>query len=207
MDQDTLARIFEPFFTTKKPGFGTGLGLSMVHSIVAQSGGYITARSEVGLGTAFEILLPRLAASQQLGDMDGHQSHSAGADATPTVLLVDDEDALRRVMHRQFEKEGYRLLEATNGEEAEFMAEEYNEPIHILVTDVVMPGMTGPQLAGRLAALRPEIKVLFVSGYPHNSQEWGDVLDRQWNFLPKPFSASEFLGRVRTLLAASAPAQ
>jgi len=206
MDKDTLARIFEPFFTTKKPGFGTGLGLSMVHSIIAQSGGHIAARSEVGLGTAFEILLPRLAAFRTLGDVEGRQSHAAGADATPTVLLVEDEDALRRTMHRHFEKEGYQLLEACDGEEAEIIAEKYNEPIHILVTDVVMPGMTGPQLAGRLAALRPEIKVLFVSGYPHDSLEGGGVLDRQRNFLPKPFSAAELLGRVRTLLAASAPA-
>jgi len=192
MDQDTLARIFEPFFTTKKPGFGTGLGLSMVYSIVVQCGGHVTARSEVGLGTAFEILLPRLAAFQKLRDMEGHQSNAAGADATPTVLLVEDEDSVRRTMHRHFEKEGYQLLEASDGKEAEIIAERYDEPIHILVTDVMMPGMTGPQLAHRLAALRPDMKVLFVSGYPHDSLE-GD-------FLPKPFSAAELLGRVRTLL-------
>ena len=207
MDKETLARIFEPFFTTKKPGFGTGLGLSMAHSIVVQSGGHITARSEVGLGTAFEILLPRLAAFQTLRDIDGHQSLAAGAEATPTVLLVEDEDNVRRIIHRHFEKEGYQLLEASDGEEAEVIAQRYDEPIHILVTDVVMPGMTGPQLADRLAALRPDIKVLFVSGYPHDSLEGDGVLDRQRNFLPKPFSASELLGRVRTLLGAGAPMQ
>jgi PAS domain S-box-containing protein len=197
MDPDTLARIFEPFFTTKKPGLGTGLGLSMVHSIVVQSGGHIAARSELGLGTAFEILLPRLAAFRKLSDIEGHQTLTAAADATPTVLLVEDEDNVRRVMHRHFEKEGYQLLEASDGEEAEVIAEKYDEPIHILVTDVVMAGITGPELASRLAALRPELKVLYVSGYPHDSLT-GD-------FLPKPFSASELLGRVRSLLGMVAP--
>jgi two-component system cell cycle sensor histidine kinase/response regulator CckA len=207
MDKETLARIFEPFFTTKKPGFGTGLGLSMAHSIVVQSGGHITARSEVGLGTAFEILLPRLASFQKLRDIEGHQSRAAGAEATPTVLLVEDEDNVRRAMHMHFEKEGYQLLEASDGEEAEVIAQRYDEPIHILVTDVVMPGMTGPQLADRLAALRPDIKVLFISGYPHDSLDDDGGLDRQRSFLPKPFSASELLGRVRTLLGAAAPVQ
>ena len=203
MDPDTLARIFEPFFTTKKPGFGTGLGLSMVHSIVVQSGGHVTARSEVGLGTAFEILLPRLAAFQKLRDAEGHQSVAAG-DGTPTVLLVDDQEGVRRTLHNVFRKEGYHLLEARDGEEAEVIAQKYDEPIHLLVTDVVMPGMTGPQLADRLVAVRPDIKVLFVSGYPHDSLEGDGALDPRRNFLPKPFSAAELLGKVRTLLAAGA---
>jgi two-component system cell cycle sensor histidine kinase/response regulator CckA len=206
MDKDTLARIFEPFFTTKKPGFGTGLGLSMVHSIVVQSGGYVIARSEVGLGTCFEVLLPRLAAFRKVRDIEGHQSlAAAAAAATPTVLLVDDEDSVRRAMHLHLEKEGYQLLEASDGEEAENIAEKYSEPIHVLVTDVSMPGMTGPQLADRLAALRPDLKVLFVSGYPHDFLERDGVLDRRRSFLPKPFSAAELLGRVRSLLGAAAP--
>ena len=207
MDSITLARIFEPFFTTKKPGFGTGLGLSMVHSIVVQSGGHITARSEVGLGTAFEILLPRLAGFRKLREVEGHQSLAAAAEATPTVLLVEDEDSVRRTMHLHFEKEGYQLLEASDGEEAEVIAQKYDEPIHVLVTDVVMPGMSGPQLAERLAAFRPDIKVLFVSGYPHDSLAGHRGLDPRRNFLPKPFSAAELIGRVRTLLGAAAPAQ
>ena len=201
MDQETLARIFEPFFTTKKPGFGTGLGLSMVHSIVVQSGGHVAARSELGLGTAFEILLPRLATIPPLRETGSHQSLAA-ADATPTVLLVEDEDNVRRAMRQILEAEGYRLLEARDGEQAAMVAEKYDEPIHLLITDVVMPGMTGPQLAERLATLRPDLKVLFVSGYPHDLLE-GD--GRQRDFLPKPFSAAEILGRVRTLLGACAP--
>jgi hypothetical protein len=208
IDQDTLSRIFEPFFTTKKPGFGSGLGLSMVHSIVVQSGGHITARSEVGLGTAFEILLPRLEAFRKWHDIESRQSlaAAAAANATPTVLLVEDEDNVRRTMLMHFEKEGYQLLEASDGEEAEFIAETYGEPIHILVTDVAMPGMTGPQLADRLAAGRPDLKVLFVSGYPHDALYDDGLLDRQRSFLPKPFSGAQLLGRVRSLLGAAAPA-
>jgi two-component system cell cycle sensor histidine kinase/response regulator CckA len=206
MESNTLAHIFEPFFTTKKPGFGTGLGLSMVHSIVVQSGGHITARSELGLGTAFEILLPRLPGFRKLREMQGHQSLAAAADATPTILLVEDEDDVRRTLHLHFEKEGYQLLEASGGEEAEIIAREYTEPIHVLVTDIVMPGMTGPQLAERLAAFRPDIKVLFVSGYPHDFLEGHRGLDPRRNFLSKPFSAAELIGRVRTLLGAGASA-
>jgi two-component system cell cycle sensor histidine kinase/response regulator CckA len=205
MDPETLAQIFEPFFTTKKPGLGTGLGLSMAHSIVVQSGGHITARSEVGLGTAFEILLPRLATFQKLSHIDGVQSRAAAADGRPTVLLVEDEENVRRTMHHVFEKEGYQLLEASDGAQAEAIAEKYCEPIHVLVTDVAMPGMTGPQLADRLAALRPDIRVLFVSGYPHDFFAQGGAPGRQWNFLPKPFSAAELLSRVRALLVAQAP--
>jgi CheY-like chemotaxis protein len=206
IDPDTLSRIFEPFFTTKKPGFGTGLGLSMVHSIILQSGGQITARSELGLGTAFEILLPRLAASKGLRETEGRRKAAYATDAPPTVLLVDDQDIVRRTMHKHFVKEGYQLLEASDGEEAEIIAQTYSEPIHLLVTDVVMPGMSGPQLAERLAALRPELKVLFVSGYPHDSLDTAVLPDRQRSFLPKPFSASELLGHVRTLLGGDAPA-
>jgi two-component system cell cycle sensor histidine kinase/response regulator CckA len=200
MDQQTLARIFEPFFTTKKAGFGTGLGLSMAHSIVVQSGGHITARSQVGLGTAFEILLPRLAGLEKARDMDGHHSlaAAAGAGAKPTILLVEDEDNVRRVMHQHFEKEGYQLLEAGDGQEALVIAEKYDGPIHVLVTDVVLPGITGPQLADRLAELRPDIKVMFISGCPH------DALPGRPVFLPKPFSAAELLDGVRGLLECGA---
>ncbi len=172
----------------------------MVHSIVLQSHGHITARSETGLGTAFEILLPRFAAMQKVGDGEHRQSRAVGADARPTVLLVDDQDNVRRAMHQVFENEGERLLEAGNGEEAETIARKYHEPIHLLVTDVALPGITGPQLADRLAVLRPDIKVLYVSGYPH------DFLSGEQGFLPKPFSAAQLLGRARNLLGCGAHA-
>jgi len=207
MDQTTLTRIFEPFFTTKRPGFGTGLGLSMVHSIVVQSGGHISARSELGLGTAFEILLPRLAAFQKLRGPQSHAAVPVGAEATPTVLLVEDQDTVRRAMHNRFEREGYQLLEASDGEEAELIAGQYNEPIHLLVTDVMMPGISGPQLADRLTARRPDLKVLFVSGYPHDLLERHGAFDHERNFLRKPFTGTELLGRVRALLGAAAPVE
>jgi PAS domain S-box-containing protein len=189
MDEATLARIFEPFFTTKKPGLGTGLGLSIVHSIVTQSGGYISAASERGKGTRFEILFPCI----------GTFLGSPTADKTPTVLLVEDEDKIRRLMHNYLEREGYQLLEAKDAVEAELIAEVYREPIHVLVTDVVMPNMTGPQLSERLAPLRPDMQVLFVSGYRHDQLSHGG-LAREANVLSKPFPGHELLRRVRVLL-------
>lgn len=202
MDKATLARIFEPFFTTKKGGHGSGLGLSIVHSIVAQGGGYITATSEPGKGATFEILLPCIGTFRRMSDVSG--SLDAGGDATPTVLLVDDEDSVRKLVHGYLAREGFQLLEARNPEEAELIAEVYREPIHVLVTDVVMPAMTGPQLAERLAPVRPGMKVLFVSGYPHDTLAQHG-LDRSANILSKPFPASELLRRVRLLLSQATP--
>jgi two-component system cell cycle sensor histidine kinase/response regulator CckA len=202
MDPATLSRIFEPFFTTKKAGAGTGLGLSIVHSIIAQSGGYISASSEIGRGTSFEILLPCIGTFHGLSELSGQERRSAGDDPVPTVLLVEDEDGVRRLMHGYLEREGYQLLEASDPAEAELIAEVYTEPIHILVTDVMMPGMTGPQLADRLAPLRPEMKVLFVSGYRHDALEG---CGQDLNVLSKPFPASELLRRVRMLLSLRAP--
>lgn len=198
MDAGTLSHIFEPFFTTKKPGFGTGLGLSVVHGIVAQSRGQISARSELGKGTTFEILLPCLGTFQAVRDVAGIEA--AGGDAVPTVLLVEDEDGVRHLMHNYLEREGYQLLEARNAEEAESIAEVYDEPIHILVTDIVMPGISGPELAERVKRLRPDLKVLFVSGYRHDALEL-ERLKPDLSVLPKPFVAAELLRRVRLLLS------
>ena len=195
IEPETLSHIFEPFFTTKKPGFGTGLGLSVVHGIVAQSGGYISARSQMGKGTTFEILLPCLGTFQGVTDA----SAAAGTKAA-TVLLVEDEDGIRRLMHSYLEQEGYQLLEARNAEEAESIAAVYQEAIDILVTDVVMPGITGPQLAERIKQLRPGVKVLFVSGYRRDTPETNDAVKPGLALLPKPFVASELQRRVRLLL-------
>jgi len=189
IDPDILARIFEPFFTTKKPGLGTGLGLSIVHSIVTQSGGSITAHSEPGRGTRFEILLP--CAGTFLGSPMGED--------TPTVLLVEDEDSVRRLMHSHLEREGYQLLAARDAEEAESIANVYRGPIHLLVTDVILPGMKGPDLAQKLAPLRPEMQVLFVSGYRHDTLEDNGVA-RHAELLAKPFPGPELLRRIRLLL-------
>ena len=200
MDRATLARIFEPFFTTKKAGFGSGLGLSMVHSIVVQTGGYIGAESEVGRGAAFEILLPCVGAFRRISEIAGVEE-SSGEDPAPTVLLVEDDDSVRRMMHSFLEREGYQLLEAENAEEAEDLAELYEGSIHVLVSDVLMPGMTGPELAAKLMPLRPEMKTLFVSGYPHDTLERLGLSKGDLNLLPKPFPAAELLQRIQTLLA------
>jgi two-component system cell cycle sensor histidine kinase/response regulator CckA len=199
MDKATLARIFEPFFSTKKAGCGTGLGLSIAHSIIVQSQGYIRAESEIGHGTTFEILLPCVGTFRRIGEAGGSEGADSG-EPTPTVLLVEDEDAVRRVMHKFLEREGYQLLEARNAEEAEAIAEVYQEPIHVLVTDVLMPGMTGPELAAKLMPLRPGMKTLFVSGYRHDVTEPHGLSRDALNLLPKPFPAAELLRRVRMLL-------
>jgi CheY-like chemotaxis protein len=203
MDGTTLARVFEPLFTTKKAGLGSGLGLSIVHSIVAQGEGYITARSEPGNGATFEILLPCIGTFKGIGAVTG--SAGASGNAVPTILLVDDEARVRKLVHRYLEREGFQLLEAGNAEEAELIAEVYQETIHALVTDVVMPGMTGPQLADRLLRLRPEMQVLFLSGYRHDSLGEHGV-DATANVLSKPFPAAELLRRVHLLLNQATPA-
>ena len=197
-----LSRIFEPRFDFKRTGFGAGMGLSMVHSTVVQSGGYITAESEAGEGTSFVILLPCVGTFRGIGEIGGIRSDD---DATTTILLVEDEDGVRRMMHKFLEREGYQLLAARNAEEAEDIAEVYGEPIHVLVTDVVMPGMTGPQLAERLQPLRPDMKVLFVSGYRHDALDQQGLLARGIPILPKPFPPAQLLRQVQWLLQQTNP--
>ena len=202
MDAATLARIFEPTFTTRKPGTGNGLGLSIVHSIVMQSEGHISAKSDVGKGTTFEILLPCFGALRKPGKLVEELESSP---FTPTVLLVEDEDSVRRLMHNYLEREGYQLLEACDGEEAELIADTHEGPIHILVTDVVMPGMSGTRLAQRLKVRRPEMKVLFVSGYARDQYDADWALGEGAEHLIKPFLAPELLHRVRGLIGWEAP--
>jgi two-component system, cell cycle sensor histidine kinase and response regulator CckA len=205
MDQETLSRIFEPFFTTKKPGFGTGLGLSIVHSIIVQSGGYISASSEIGQGTSFVILLPCVGTVNGLSEVPESKAVSTGGDRPATVLLVDDEDGVRRLLRCYLEREGYRVLEAATGEDAEHLAQAHPEAIHILIADVAMPGMTGPQLAKCLLPARPDMKVLYVSGYQHDMLDHDTLSSPNVSHLAKPFAAPELLARVRILLGEQAP--
>jgi PAS domain S-box-containing protein len=184
-----LARVFEPRFDAKKEQFGDGLGLSLVHSIVLEGGGYIAAESAAGKGTSFEILLPCVGTF-----------HGTGEVSAATILLVEDEDGVRRLMHRFLEREGYQLLAARNAEEAEEIAGVYQNDIHLLVTDVVMPGMTGPQLAERLKPRHPAMKVLFVSGYRHDALDQKGLLGRGVQVLPKPFPPAQFIRQVQLLL-------
>jgi two-component system, cell cycle sensor histidine kinase and response regulator CckA len=200
MDEATLAHIFEPFFTTKaagagtKPnGAGTGLGLSIVHSIVTQSGGYISAASEVGRGTTFEILLPSIGTLQPARE----------AACPGTVLLVEDENQIRRLVHTHLDRAGFQVLDASNAADAEAMAAAWRGPIDALVTDVVMEGASGPELARRLAPRHPAMKVLFISGYRHGAIDQFPGLSA--DLLPKPFPPSELVRRVLRLLGLSAP--
>jgi CheY-like chemotaxis protein len=189
MEPANLAHIFEPHFEVKNGPGGSSLGLSLVHSIVLEAGGYIGAETSVDKGTGFEILWPCVGTF-----------HAAGDIATPTVLLVEDEDGVRRLMHRLLEREGYRILAARNGEQAAEMAAVYPDEVHLLVTDVVMPGLTGPQLAERLRPLHPEMKVLYVSGYRHDALDQKGLLGPGVQILPKPFPSSQFLRQVEALL-------
>ena len=198
MDGKTLARIFEPFFTTKKPGAGTGLGLSIVHSIILQSDGYVSAKSEPGNGTSFEILLPCIGTSRGVGRLSETATPEAAA---PTVLLVDDDDSVRKLMRRYLEQQGFQLLEASSAEEAELIAETYQEPIHVLVADVAMPGRSGVELAERLSHVRPEVKTLFVSGYHHDNFDVDWAIKDNAEILVKPFLAPDLVQRVKILLS------
>jgi PAS domain S-box-containing protein len=201
MDAATQARVFEPFFTTKETGRGTGLGLSMVYGIVKQSGGYIWFTSEVGKGTKVEIYLPRLAATARqamASDAVTAQPVLAGP-CDETVLLAEDEDALRWLVEAFLVEQGYKVLCARAGEDAVVMAKSYPGPIHLLVTDIIMTGMNGHALAQTLLGERPEIGVLYVSGYA--DREIGNrIIEEGSDFLYKPFNRAGLLGKVRQIL-------
>ncbi|MGE5114296.1 MAG: PAS domain S-box protein [Acidobacteriaceae bacterium] len=191
--QEMLPRIFEPFFTTKELGQGTGLGLSTTYGIVRQSHGQILVESEWGKGTRFEIYLPKVEAP-------GASSLTSNtpievARGSETVLLVEDEDGIRILTKAFLEQQGYAVLVATNGPEALALTKNYSEPIHLLLTDVIMPGMRGTELAARLKGERPGMRVLYVSGYPEE-----EITDPDATFLQKPFLMEELGFMIRSLL-------
>ena len=198
MDKATQTRIFEPFFTTKAKGQGTGLGLSIVFGIVEQSGGTVWVYSEVGKGTTFKIYLPRT---------DEHPSETAmkpvvtNLRGTETILLVEDEEQIRNVARGILQRHGYRVLEARNAGEALLTCEQYTDQIHLLVTDVVMPQMSGKQLAERLATIRPEINVLFMSGYTDGALT--GLMSSTAAFIQKPLTPGTLTRKVREVLDAS----
>jgi CheY-like chemotaxis protein len=200
MDRETQARIFEPFFTTKEKDKGTGLGLSTVYGIVKQSGGSIFVYSEPGKGTAFKIYLPR--AEEVLEPKRASAGPQELPKGTETVLVAEDDETLRRLIYEILQSSGYAVLEAGRGEEALRLAGEHAGPIHLLITDMVMPGMGGRDLAVRLAALRPETRVLYVSGYTDDAIVRHGVLESGLAFLQKPFVPEILLRKVREVLEA-----
>jgi len=198
MDEATQARIFEPFFSTKEPGKGTGLGLSTVYGIVKQSGGYLDVDSEPGKGSAFIIHLPRLEAPVQQPKVT--MAIIEGLRGEETILLVEDEDVLRIMLAKFLRLYGYAVLEARHGGEALLICERHQGPIHLLVTDVVMPQMSGRELADRLAPLRREMQVLYMSGYTDDEVVHHGVRDSSVSFLQKPFKPIELARQVRGIL-------
>jgi len=198
MDRETQSRIFEPFFTTKEKGKGTGLGLSTVYGIVKQSGGYIFADSEMGRGTVFRIYLPRAADPSEHAGTARHPQLPAGG--SETVLLVEDEESVRELVRETLKSKGYNVMEACDGVEGLKVAEEYPNPIDILITDVVMPGMSGRELAQRVTAARPQIKVLYLSGYTEDAILHEGVFEPGTAFLQKPFTLHGLARKVREVL-------
>ena len=197
MSEETQARIFEPFFTTKEPGKGTGLGLATVYGIVKQSGGHVFVYSEPGRGTSFKVYLPR---AERRPAEEAAPVVAPPSLGTETVLLVEDEGALRELVHECLVAFGYAVLEAGSPAVALELAERHDGPIHLLVTDVVMPGMGGAELARRVTALRPGAKVLFVSGYTDDAVVREGVAADSLTFLQKPFTADALARKVRELL-------
>jgi two-component system, cell cycle sensor histidine kinase and response regulator CckA len=197
MDQATLARIFEPFFTTKAPGEGTGLGLSTVYGIVKQSNGDVRAYSEPGRGTTFRIYLPRVFERMAAPVA---QEAPAPARGSETLLLVEDEPSLRKLMREILRQAGYKVIDAANGGEALLVCEQYSSEIALIITDLVMPGMTGMDLAKRLEALRPGTKVLYMSGYSSHAALANGALVRHEHFIQKPFTPSALTDKVRYTL-------
>jgi two-component system cell cycle sensor histidine kinase/response regulator CckA len=198
MDRETLTRIFEPFFTTKGPGKGTGMGLSTVYGIVSQSGGRIYCTSAPEEGTVFTIFFPRLLGPVRDAAPAAPAARSPGG--TERVLLVEDESAVRGYARRVLEKGGYTVLEAPSGERAMEIAARDPGSIHLLLTDVVMPGMGGSELASRLASLRPSVRTLFISGYTQQALESRGTLSGEARLLRKPFDEGALLAAVRDVL-------
>ena len=203
MDKATRLRVFDPFFTTKERGKGTGLGLSTVFGIVRQLGGGIFVYSEPGHGTTFKVYLPR---SEDQVDSPRSPSPAVNVHGTETILLVEDDEAVRAVARRALERTGYRVIVAQDTADALRLPEHTHEPVHLLLTDVVMPSMSGVELATRLLAHWPHLKVVYMSGYTDGSIVSHGVSQRGASFLQKPFTSEQLGLKLRSVLDDDRPA-
>lgn len=202
MSEHIKAHLFEPFFTTKEKGKGTGLGLATIYGVVKQAGGNIEVYSEVGKGTTFKIYLPRVEEKAEKLEKDRRALQIPGG--TETILLVEDEEIVRNLALKILKRLGYKTLPADSGGDALVLAEQHAAPIHLLLTDVVMPGMNGRQLAERLAKIHPETKVLYSSGYTENAIAHHGVIDKGLNFIGKPYAPRALAEAIRKALSAPA---
>jgi CheY-like chemotaxis protein len=198
MTPKTKARIFEPFFTTKEQGKGTGLGLATVYGIVKQSGGSIWVYTELGRGTVFKIYLPMV--SGGLMPRGQVKAETNSASGTETILVVEDEEAVRSLVRLALVSGGYNVLEAPDPESALATCASHHGPIHLLLTDVVMPQISGPEVASKVAALRPGIRVLYMSGYTDDAVVHHGVLSQEMPFIQKPFSPVVLRKKIREVL-------
>jgi len=198
MDAELQSRLFEPFFTTKEQGKGTGLGLSTTYGIVKQSGGSIWVYSEPGHGTTFKIYMPRC--EEPLEDRTERAPVREAAPGTETVLLVEDEPEVRRLVEKLLRLKGYRVLAAASPTEAIGLSKRQDAPIEMLLTDVIMPGMNGRELARILAEHRPRMKVLYMSGYTDAAMTQQGILPPGTAFLSKPFTPEVLARKVREVL-------
>ena len=203
--KEHLGKIFDPFFTTKPVGQGTGLGLATVYGIVKQTGGFITVESELGKGTVFTIFLPRYRAEQNVPQPEPERAPPRDVTGQDTILLVEDEEAVRSFAARALRMRGYNVLEASGGEEALEIVKKAAAPIHLLITDVVMPNMDGPTLVRAVKRIRPDMAVIFMSGYAEEAFRRNDEKAEDLHFLPKPFGLKQLAAKVKEVLS-GAPA-
>jgi nitrogen-specific signal transduction histidine kinase/ActR/RegA family two-component response regulator len=200
MDERTRAHAFEPFFTTKEAGRGTGLGLATVFGIVKQSGGSVDVYSEVNQGTTIRIYMPSIDRAVPMESIEAKARPRRGSE---TIVLAEDEDMVRSLVKETLEREGYRVLAASNAAEAQRLVEESRRPIQLLITDVVMPKMSGRELAQRVSALHPDIRVLYMSGYTDAAVVGSGILQKDVAFLQKPFTPAALSHKVREVLEAT----
>jgi CheY-like chemotaxis protein len=204
MTAEVRAKAFEPFFTTKPLGQGTGLGLPMVYGIVKQSGGSVSLRSEPGRGTTVSIYLP--SAGARVEELEPPPA-AVPRPGDETILVAEDDDGVRHWIHNALQGQGYRVFACRNGKEALSIAEDYAGRVHLLLTDIVMPGMNGRELADRLVAQRPGTRVLYMSGYTEEAVDRHGVAGEEREFMQKPFTPRELLEKVRAVLDAGRRAE